>query len=234
MPLSDHPRNSLTARRPTRWLQHFALIAGGTFLIAGLFFVKRWSLESLLPTLYAQATDWRQNTLALSGYFCFLCTLCIALGVPRLLFFSAGSYFFGFWLGLTLSLICAALGSWITFTVIRRWFRQRFSSVLARQQQLSALSTKTPNLATVAIIRLLPISNLLGTAGLALSQVRIRTFLFGTVAGFIPQGLLGALAGSGLSNDNAAFTPMIWGSTLTFGLIYGVWRLTQKTWLKRV
>lgn len=64
--------------------------------------------------------------------------------------------------------------------------------------QLSELLTSPPRLAGVALLRVLPLSNLLLNIAFALSQVRTRDFLCGSLLGFLPQGVIAVLMGSGI------------------------------------
>ena len=58
-----------------------------------------------------------------------------------------------------------------------------------------------PTAVAVALVRLLPLSNALINLGLAMSRVGTRPFLLGTLLGFLPQGVVATLIGSGLGED---------------------------------
>jgi len=51
------------------------------------------------------------------------------------------------------------------------------------------------------VMRMLPVSNGLINIGLALSQVNSRDFLLGSLLGFLPQGVVAVVVGSGLSKE---------------------------------
>ena len=58
-----------------------------------------------------------------------------------------------------------------------------------------------PTVASVALMRMLPVSNVIINAGLALSHVGNRAFLLGSLVGFLPQGVVAVVIGSGMAED---------------------------------
>ena len=58
-----------------------------------------------------------------------------------------------------------------------------------------------PSTLTVALLRMLPISNLAVSSALALGKVRRRTFLLGSLLGYLPQGIVAVLVGNGLADN---------------------------------
>ncbi|NMG02078.1 hypothetical protein, partial [Azoarcus taiwanensis] len=54
---------------------------------------------------------------------------------------------------------------------------------------------------SVALVRMLPVSNMILNVGLSLSRVGNRAFLFGTLLGFMPQGVVAVLVGSGVGEE---------------------------------
>lgn len=136
-------------------------------------------------------------------YFVLLTASLMAIGMPRLLFYALGGFAFGFWEGLALSLCGSLLGSFIAFRVARwggrEWLTERFGE---RRFFRRVVGTR-PSAWAVALVRFLPISNAVINLGLALSRVGNGAFLAGTLIGFLPQGVIAVLVGSGVADDVA-------------------------------
>lgn len=132
-----------------------------------------------------------------------LTTLFVALGVPRLVFYGLGGLAFGFWQGLLLAQTGAVLGSYLTFRAVRSggrgWFRQRFGSHRFVGKAFHVRSS----IKSVVLIRQLPLSSVMITGGLALSQISTRDFMIGSFVGYLPQGVIATLIGSGMVDENA-------------------------------
>ena len=50
-------------------------------------------------------------------------------------------------------------------------------------------------------MRMLPVSNAIINAGLALSEVGNSAFLLGSLVGFLPQGVIAVIIGTGMADD---------------------------------
>ena len=135
-------------------------------------------------------------------YFVFISSFLIMLGTPRLFFYALGGYAFGFWEGLLWSLCGSLAGSFIAFRSARwggrDWLAERFK----RRRLIERIIHAKPTILSVALIRMLPVSNILINCGLALSQTGSRAFLLGSLFGFLPQGILFVLIGTGLSKSD--------------------------------
>lgn len=134
-------------------------------------------------------------------WFVGLTAALMAVGTPRLLFYVLGGFAFGFWAGLALSLVGSLIGSFISFRAARwggrDWLRRRFG-----QRRFFARIVETrPTVLSVALVRCLPVSNAVINVALAMSRVRSRAFVFGTLIGFLPQGVVAVLIGSGVADD---------------------------------
>jgi uncharacterized membrane protein YdjX (TVP38/TMEM64 family) len=136
-------------------------------------------------------------------YFVLLTASLMAIGMPRLLFYALGGFAFGFVGGLALSLCGSLLGSFVAFRVARwggrAWLAERFGE---RRLFRHVVGTR-PSAWAVALVRFLPISNAVINVGLALSRVGNGAFLAGTLIGFLPQGVIAVLVGSGVADDVA-------------------------------
>lgn len=135
------------------------------------------------------------------AYFFLISTFLIMVGTPRLLFYGLGGFAFGFWEGLLWSLLSSLLGSFLSFRAARwggrDWLLERFS----RRPFFNRIAQAKPTVSSVALMRMLPVSNAIINAGLALSHVRNRAFLIGSLVGFLPQGIVAVVIGSGMAED---------------------------------
>ena len=61
-----------------------------------------------------------------------------------------------------------------------------------------------PTVLSVALVRTLPLSNAIINIGLAMSRVTSPIFLSGTLIGFMPQGVVAALVGSGIADETVS------------------------------
>lgn len=134
-------------------------------------------------------------------HFIAISTLLTAAGVPRLLFYALGGFVFGFWEGLLWSLCSSLAGSFIAFRAARwggrAWLVERFG----RRRFFNRIAHADPTVASVALMRMLPVSNAIINIGLALSHVGDRAFLLGSLLGFLPQGIVAVIIGSGMATD---------------------------------
>ena len=154
--------------------------------------MRDWpALEELMEAGDGEAAAW----------FVVITVVLMALGTPRLLFYVLGGFAFGFWLGLVLALLASLIASFIVFRVARwggrEWLTRRFGG----RPTFARIVAVRPTVLSVALVRCLPVSNLVINIGLALSRVRNRAFVWGTLIGFLPQGVVAVLLGSGVADD---------------------------------
>lgn len=127
----------------------------------------------------------------------------VALGAPRLIFYLLGGLAFGFWQGLLLAQAGAVAGSYLTFCAVRSggrgWLRQRFGN----HRFVGKAFRVRSSVKAVVMIRQLPLTSVMINGGLALSQVSARVFLLGTFIGYLPQGIVAVLIGSGVVDERA-------------------------------
>lgn len=151
-------------------------------------------------------TDMDRTLLAGGGgkaaaWFVLITAGLMTIGMPRLVFYVLGGVAFGFWLGLVLALIGSLIGSFIMFRAARwggrDWLVERFG----KHRFLARISGTKPTVTSVALVRMLPVSNMILNVGLSLSRVGNRAFLFGTLLGFMPQGVVAVLVGSGVGEE---------------------------------
>jgi uncharacterized membrane protein YdjX (TVP38/TMEM64 family) len=161
--------------------------------------------------------------------FAILTAVLMAIGSPRLVFYGVGGLLFGFWEGLAAALAGSLLGSIVMFRVARwggrRWVRARYGE----HPLFSRIARIRPTVMAVVMVRQLPLSNVLINVGLALSRVRSQAFALGTLIGFLPQGVVACLVGSGLA-DGLAWEGIA-QILIAFGLVaaLGVWALRWRS-----
>ena len=122
-----------------------------------------------------------------------------ALAVPRHVVSFLGGYAFGLGLGTALALAATELGCGIAFGYARVIGRPLVSARLgARVRRIDDFLAANPFSMTL-LIRLLPVGNNFATCLAAgVSRVPARPFLLGSLAGYLPQTFVFALAGSGI------------------------------------
>jgi uncharacterized membrane protein YdjX (TVP38/TMEM64 family) len=125
--------------------------------------------------------------------------LLTAVAVPRHVVSFLGGYAFGAGLGTALALLATELGCLLDFFYARFIGRplvaSRFGARVRRMEDFLAANPFTMTL----LIRLLPVGNNFATCLAAgVSRVPARPFLLGSLAGYVPQTFVFALAGSGI------------------------------------
>ncbi|MDT3736062.1 MAG: VTT domain-containing protein [Denitratisoma sp.] len=127
----------------------------------------------------------------------------VAAGAPRLIFYVLGGLAFGFWQGLLLAQVGAVAGSGLTFWAVRHGGRAWFERHFGRHRLVGRAFRVRSSVKAVVLIRQLPLTSVMINSGLALSQVSARAFLVGTFIGYLPQGIIAVLIGSGVVDEKA-------------------------------
>jgi uncharacterized membrane protein YdjX (TVP38/TMEM64 family) len=133
--------------------------------------------------------------------FVLLSSLLIMVGTPRLIFFTFGGFAFGLWSGLLYSLGACLAGSFMAFSLARWGARAWLAGHFGERRLIKRMVAARPSIPAIALFRFLPISNALVNIGLALSSADNRQFLLGSLLGYLPQGLIAVLIGSGLAES---------------------------------
>lgn len=185
---------------------HLPVWLRGVFLILTLIglglLIKNAGLEHLFER------DWINTNVRGQGYqgfgvFLAAGAVITALGLPRQVVAFFGGYVFGALTGTVLSAL-AALGGCIMAFYYARWFgravvRRMFPDKLGR---FDAFIRGDP-FAMTLLIRLLPVgSNLITNLVAGVSRIPTLQFFSGSFVGYLPQALIFALAGSGLTVDS--------------------------------
>ncbi|HAS82536.1 MAG TPA: hypothetical protein DCS43_07670 [Verrucomicrobia bacterium] len=123
--------------------------------------------------------------------------LLVATGVPRLWLSALAGAMFGFWIGFLVAWTGAGLGSVLTFAFVRWGAHDTVQHLLKSSQRLQGM-LKQPGVLSVLLVRQLPIWGLAQNAALALTHIRVRHYIIGTVLGILPSTAVFALIGSGI------------------------------------
>jgi len=145
--------------------------------------------------------------------------LATAVGVPRQVVAFLAGYSSGLILGILLGVLAtvfgAAMAFWYARLLGRDFIARRFPGQVAR---LDEFTRDDPFLKTLAI-RLLPVGNNLLTCLVAgVSRISAVSFLLGSALGYLPQTLIFALAGSGVTIDSGSRI----GASVALFLISGI------------
>ena len=160
----------------------------------------------------------------LGGYIIFIClgVVFTGLGLPRQIISFLAGYAFGFVQGIGLALVATILGCMASFYFARFLGRdfvvQKFSD---KVRSLDNFLNQNPITMTL-LIRFLPIgSNLASNLAAGVSGVRGLPFFFGSMIGYLPQTIVFALVGSGMSIE-PIFRISLGGILFIFSGILGV------------
>lgn len=167
--------------------------------------------------------------------FVLISSFLIFAGVPRLLFFSAASMLVGFAGGFSLAMVASLIGSYASFRCLRWAGRGWLMKGSGDSTTLQKITGCEPTVISVFLIRQLPVSNLLINAGLAIGRVETRVFLLGSLLGFVPQGALASLIGSGArqgSTDGVARLGMAAVILATLWFVRSIWQKKQRQFAK--
>ena len=134
-------------------------------------------------------------------YFVLISAFLTMAGVPRLLFCALGGFAFGFWEGLLWSMLSSLVGSYVAFRAVRWGGREWLTERFGKKRFFGQIVHAKPTILSVALIRQLPVSNVIMNVGLALGHVGNRAFLAGSLIGFLPQGVVAVILGSGMAHD---------------------------------
>ncbi|GEP40710.1 TVP38/TMEM64 family protein [Brevifollis gellanilyticus] len=194
----------------------------------------------MLISHFTPLRGWITNVQTWKGYvdqlgwvahlgFGLVVTISVMVGIPRLALCGAAGLIFGFAEGLTLSLLGSTLGSYGAFLVARRGGRR---AVLSRVSQWSWLSPllERPSWLRVFWVRQLMLPGLVLNVLLGVTTVRHRTFLLGTLLGYLPLNIALSLVGSGIGKDSLVKTLVQLCAALALINIVGwlVWRKTRQ------
>jgi uncharacterized membrane protein YdjX (TVP38/TMEM64 family) len=183
---------ALGVGRERRQIALLVMVVAAFMAIAHFTPLKAWLENAQEWKRAVQGLGWRGN----AGFLALTAVL-VALGVPRLTLCGTAGLLFGFAEGMVVSLIGSTLGSYGTFVAVRRGFRRSVTTQAARRPWLARLLQK-PSLLKVFWVRQLALPGVVLNAVLAVSEIRHRIFLGGTLLGYVPLNAAATLVGSGL------------------------------------
>jgi uncharacterized membrane protein YdjX (TVP38/TMEM64 family) len=128
--------------------------------------------------------------------------MALAMALPRQIVSFLGGYAFGFLQGSVLALLASIISCVLTFfyarLIGRSFVAHRFG---ARIQRIDDFLSGHP-FSMALLIRLLPVgNNLVTNLAAGVTSVPAGPFLLGSMVGFLPQTIVFALVGSGVSVD---------------------------------
>ena len=128
--------------------------------------------------------------------------LFVTFGLPRQLVSFLGGYAFGLNLGVCLALAATTIGCCISFLFARFIGHKVISNRFPDRIKKADLFLRDNTFAMTLLIRLLPLgSNFLTNLLAGVSSVRATFFITGSMVGYVPQTVIFALLGSGISLD---------------------------------
>lgn len=126
----------------------------------------------------------------------------VAIGIPRLPLCGLAGLLFGFVGGSIVSLIASMAGSYGAFLIARwsgrTWADRRLAGASERVRAILA----RPSVGSIFVARQLPVPGIVPNVLLGILPTTHRTFLVGTLAGYLPSTAIVALAGSSLGKDS--------------------------------
>ncbi len=184
-------------RGETRRLLLLALVVLGLLMVLHFTPLKAWMEDLQALKQHVQSYGWK----AYAG-FGVASVAAIALGVPRLALCGLAGALFGFVAGGILALGSAVTGSYGAF-LLARWSGRDWAErkLAGASPTLRALLAK-PGIVSIFIARQLPVPGILINVMVGILATPHRTFLVGTILGYIPSTAIVALAGSSLGKDS--------------------------------
>ena len=134
--------------------------------------------------------------------FLFVSIISISIGIPRsIISFLAGGLL-GIWLGLLISIIAALAGSTITFFYVT-WTQKNFFPKFEKEsERFRTRYIRNREFLAVFLLRQVPAPGVIINIICALTRIRLKTFIFASVLGFLPQCIIFNLYGSAFIQKN--------------------------------
>ena len=122
-----------------------------------------------------------------------------AIGLPRQLLAFTGGFAYGVISGVSLSLLSAILGCLVTVLLSKHFLRTFISKRYPRFIGMLDKFVAKDAFLKILVLRLQPFgTNLITNVCAGFTRIRLRTFLFASLVGYVPQMLVFALMGSGI------------------------------------
>jgi len=221
MPQPHQYTTSASSRlaRPTlagrEWFWVITLVIGATVVLFS-------PLREYLKQIHDVQSALDQMGAAPEAIFVLGAILITALGFPRMLVYPIGGLMFGFWQGLTLSVVALLAGGYLPFCYARWGGRGFIIRTWPKMAQLADYFHDR-SYRTVVLLRITPMPGFLTNAFLGITGIKHRSFLLGTLLGSIPPGIPATLLASGLADSNPVvqwFSAI--GATILFAILWFV------------
>jgi uncharacterized membrane protein YdjX (TVP38/TMEM64 family) len=137
----------------------------------------------------------------------------VALGIPRLLVCGIAGMLFGFCLGMTVAQAGTLIAAYSTFVFVR-WTGLHWAAQQLARHRLIRVLVHAHSPLSVFLARQFPIHGMIMSMLLGSTTVSHRDFLIGSFLGFLPQGIVATLIGSGIGKDNPALSRIQLGLAL--------------------
>jgi uncharacterized membrane protein YdjX (TVP38/TMEM64 family) len=179
------------------------VLAKGLALVAVLLAVAMALEASGIADRFGQ--EWVDREIrgqGLRGEFLFVVVAAAAMsvGLPRQVPSFFGGYAFGFGLGVALALVATIMGAIASFLYARFLSRRVFGARDGRSLGRIGAFLSRETFRAAILLRLLPVGHNLGTnIAAGVSGVRLLPFLAGSALGYMPQTVIFALMGSGVT-----------------------------------
>lgn len=148
--------------------------------------------------------------------------------LPSIFISTANGLIFGLFWGVIISWLAETVGVLISFYMMRTLFRGMAANIIAKSKALSKIDSYETWQA-IAVARAIPyMPNGLVTAVAALSRMKFRDYLIGTLIGKFPSTALEVIMGHDVVNMEQhamRLTFLIIGITIVYG---GIWWYTKK------
>jgi len=125
----------------------------------------------------------------------------VAMGLPRYFICAVAGMLFGFLQGVSMALASTVLGAYCTYAFAHWGGRHWAERQIARYKMLQSLSRR-PGIGGVFLIRQLPVPGLVPNLFMGVIAVPQKTFLIGTLLGYIPSTIIVTLIGSGIGKES--------------------------------
>lgn len=188
---------SANSRKPTIWKGTAVVL----FFAVVIAFALHLPWEELCNFFKGYAQIIQQ--LGVLGHLLFLIitTVSVLLGMPRLIFCALGGVFFGWIYGLFWSITATTLAYYIQFALVR-WCRLSWAQhYLLKYPKLRHL-IQDEGFSAVILARQIPLPGVALNVAFALSPVKNRHYLLGTIIGQIPEALPTVLLSAGIVEGN--------------------------------
>ncbi len=179
-----------------------ALLIGA--LLAVGYLARDVDFEQLLALADPAATSDGGERLRAMAVFLVLGAGVTAVGGPRQVVSFFAAYFFGLAWGVVLALGATVLGCLAAFSGAR-YFRDLVSGLLRGRVDIAIKAWAANALGVTVMIRLLPAgSNLITNLAAGASGIPLAPFVAGSALGYVPQTVVFALMGSGVTIGSGA------------------------------